>query len=153
MSVQSEIDRIQTAVTNAYTVIANKGGTVPSQKVSGNLASAIDSIPAGTTVLRSEGWFVEGETINCGFKPDLVSVMIPEAGEDGWFHPAAAFHETGMDELLLQAEVMEGFFYFGLVRTSTGFTVDFISFYDWEWNYEDYDYDKQEFQFTAVKYT
>lgn len=47
MSIQSEINRLKQAVSDAFTAIGNKGGTVPSSKVSGNLASAIDSIPEG----------------------------------------------------------------------------------------------------------
>ena len=47
MSVQSEIDRIITAVGNAYSKILEKGGTVPASQTVANLATAIDSIPAG----------------------------------------------------------------------------------------------------------
>lgn len=47
MSIQSEINRLKQVVSSAYTAIGDKGGTVPSSKVSGNLVSAIESIPAG----------------------------------------------------------------------------------------------------------
>ena len=47
MSVQSEIDRIITAVGNAYNKVSEKGGTLPSSQTVANLATAIDSIPAG----------------------------------------------------------------------------------------------------------
>ena len=47
MSVQSEIDRIITAVGNAYSKVSEKGGTVPASQTVANLATAIDSIPAG----------------------------------------------------------------------------------------------------------
>ena len=47
MSVQSEIDRIITAVGNAYSKVSEKGGTVPSSQTVANLATAIDSIPVG----------------------------------------------------------------------------------------------------------
>ena len=47
MSVQSEIDRIITAVGNAYSKVSEKGGTVTSSQTVDNLATAIDSIPAG----------------------------------------------------------------------------------------------------------
>ena len=49
MSVQSEIDRIITAVGNAYSKVSQKGGTVPASQTVANLATAIDSIPAGGT--------------------------------------------------------------------------------------------------------
>ena len=48
MSVQSEIDRIITAVGNAYSKVSEKGGTVPASQTVANLATAIDSIPAGS---------------------------------------------------------------------------------------------------------
>ena len=48
MSVQSEIDRIITAVGNAYRKVSEKGGTVPASQTVANLATAIDSIPAGS---------------------------------------------------------------------------------------------------------
>lgn len=47
MSVQSEIDRIITAVGNAYSKVSEKGGTVPSSQTVANLATAIGSIPTG----------------------------------------------------------------------------------------------------------
>ena len=50
MSVQSEIDRIITAVGNAYSKVSEKGGTVPASQTVANLATAIGSIPAGDTV-------------------------------------------------------------------------------------------------------
>ena len=66
----------QTNVANAFTAVGNKGGTVPSSKVSGNLASAIASIPEGVTVQIKTGTAtgVTGATVtvNCGFKPDAV---------------------------------------------------------------------------------
>ena len=49
MSVQSEIDRIITAVGNAYSKVSEKGGTVPASQTVANLATAIDSIPASST--------------------------------------------------------------------------------------------------------
>ena len=49
MSVQSEIDRIITAVGNAYSKVSEKGGTVPASQTVANLATAIESIPAGST--------------------------------------------------------------------------------------------------------
>lgn len=47
MSVQSEINRITSAVSDAYTSVSEKGGTIPASQVVGNLATAIDSIPTG----------------------------------------------------------------------------------------------------------
>ena len=58
MSVQSEIDRIITAVGNAYSKVSEKGGTVPASQTVANLETAIGSIPAGgakdTWVIKSD---------------------------------------------------------------------------------------------------
>lgn len=81
MSIQSEINRLKQAVSDAFTAIGNKGGTVPESKTSGNLASAIASIPSGgATVRRAEGTFqVDGTdfiVVNVGFKPDVVMLYL-----------------------------------------------------------------------------
>ena len=47
MSVQSEIDRIITAVGNAYSKVSEKGGMVPASQTVANLATTIESIPGG----------------------------------------------------------------------------------------------------------
>ena len=56
MSVQSEIDRIITAVGNAYSKVSEKGGTVPSSQTVANLATAINSIPSGGA---KETWVIK----------------------------------------------------------------------------------------------
>lgn len=47
MSIQAQINRINTNIANAYTTIEAKGGTIPIQANSANLASAIESISGG----------------------------------------------------------------------------------------------------------
>ena len=58
MSVQSEIDRIITAVGNAYSKVSQKGGTVPASQTVANLATAIDSIPSGAA---KETWVIKSD--------------------------------------------------------------------------------------------
>ncbi len=58
MSVQSEIDRIITAVGNAYSKVSEKGGTVPASQTVANLATAIDSIPSGGS---KETWVIKSD--------------------------------------------------------------------------------------------
>lgn len=48
MSVQTQIDRIITNISNAYNSVRDKGGTIPTTQDTENLASAITSIPSGT---------------------------------------------------------------------------------------------------------
>ena len=75
MSVQSEIDRIITAVGNAYSKVSEKGGTVPSSQTVSNLATAIDSIPAGgAPSLQSK---------SVTYTANGTATITPDAGYDG----------------------------------------------------------------------
>lgn len=47
MSIQSEIDRIITAVGAAYDAVESKGGTAPAAQTIGGLAAAVGTIPTG----------------------------------------------------------------------------------------------------------
>lgn len=47
MSIQSEIDRIITAVGSAYDEVESKGGTAPAAQTIGGLAAAVGTIPTG----------------------------------------------------------------------------------------------------------
>lgn len=48
MSVENQLTQLETDITNAYTAIQTKGGTVPQDKNTNNLSTAIGSIPTGT---------------------------------------------------------------------------------------------------------
>ena len=76
MSVQSEIDRIITAVGNAYSKVSEKGGTVPASQTVANLATAIDSIPSGggTPSLQSK---------SVTYTANGTATITPDAGYDG----------------------------------------------------------------------
>ena len=75
MSVQSEIDRIITAVGNAYSKVSKKGGTVPASQTVANLSAAIDSIPASSTpVLQSK---------SVTYTSNGTATVTPDSGYDG----------------------------------------------------------------------
>ena len=76
MSVQSEIDRIITAVGNAYSKVSEKGGTVPASQTVSNLATAIDSIPAG-------GGAPSLQSKSVTYTSNGTATITPDAGYDG----------------------------------------------------------------------
>ena len=49
MSIQSEIERINTGVTAAYTVLEGLGATMPETQNIDNLAATVATLPTGTT--------------------------------------------------------------------------------------------------------
>lgn len=93
MSVESEILRIQRNIANTYAAVADKGGTVPTQPTSANLAAAVASIPTsgsaggvpvGTIVI----WSGTADNIPTGWalcdgqdgRPDLRDKFVLGAG-------------------------------------------------------------------------
>ena len=76
MSVQSEIDRIITAVGNAYSKVSEKGGTVPASQTVSNLATAIDSIPAG-------GGAPSLQSKSVTYTSNGTNTITPDEGYDG----------------------------------------------------------------------
>ena len=76
MSVQSEIDRIITAVGNAYSKVSEKGGTVPASQTVANLATAIDSIPAG-------GGAPSLQSKSVTYTSNGTATITPDEGYDG----------------------------------------------------------------------
>ena len=76
MSVQSEIDRIIAAVGNAYRKVSEKGGTVPASQTVANLATAIDSIPAG-------GGAPNLQSKSVTYTSNGTATITPDEGYDG----------------------------------------------------------------------
>ena len=81
MSIASELTKLETDITNAYSAVQIKGGTIPSNKNTNNLATAINSISGGgggkpeqsktatpTTssqiILPDEGYTLSSVTVN-----------------------------------------------------------------------------------------
>ena len=76
MSVQSEIDRIITAVGNAYSKVSEKGGTVPASQTVANLATSIDSIPSG-------GGAPSLQSKSVTYTANGTATITPDEGYDG----------------------------------------------------------------------
>lgn len=129
--VQTELDRIVNNITAAFTAVGNKGGTVPSSKVSGNLASAINSIPSGVTVQRKSGSFITNyagaATVDCGFKPDFVALDGNAVTNGYTAFSGVPFQEGGSDNVMIFHHPSNSQSYItsiiGVARTETGFSV------------------------------
>lgn len=64
MSIASELTKLETDITNAYSTINTKGGTIPSNKNTNNLATAINSIPSGGSATLMTKTITENGTYN-----------------------------------------------------------------------------------------
>ena len=80
MSIASELTKLETDITNAYDAVQTKGGTIPSDKNTNNLATAINSISGGggkpeqsktatpstssQIILPDEGYTLSSVTVN-----------------------------------------------------------------------------------------
>ena len=147
----------QTNINNAFSAVNSKGGTVPSCKVSGNLATAINSIPTGVTVQRASGTFTTDSsgnaTVTCGFKPDLVVLHRSEgsnSGTDSYSCAAALTEDTrrSIINLALWSKTVE-LYDIKVYQTNTGFSFESIGYgTDWTETIE-----KTTFSYIAVKYT
>lgn len=159
MSIQSEIDRLKQVVSDAFTAIGNKGGTVPTSQVSGNLASAIASIPAGVTVQTKSGSFTTSTkgvfSVTCGFRPDVVFVHRSETEDSQKYVTAFPFAlysaGTAMSvPLWTTSSSCNVYDFYGVINTSTGFSGEA---YTWDDNWEEGYANRVSFNYVAIKYT
>lgn len=133
----SNLGTVQTNIASAFTAVANKGGTVPSFKVVGNLAGAINSIPSGVAVQRAAGSFTTNgngfATVNVGFQPDIILItgMILD-GYNFEFHSAVVFSESTRSDMIQSSASYSNEFPFGVffnwARETTGFITDVTAF-------------------------
>ena len=96
MSVQIEIDRIITAVGNAYRKVSEKGGTVPESQTVANLAAAIDSIPAGgggTPSLQSK---------SVTYTANGTNTVTPDAGYDALSSVDVTVDVSGGEDVIIK---------------------------------------------------
>ena len=161
MSIQSEINRLKQNVSAAFTAIGNKGGNVPYSKVSGNLASAINSIPEGVAVQRRTGTFTTDSNglaiVDCGFQPDYVVVHA-----DGVTESDGGFYETnltfplcerqGLSESLNATAGSDRYVFIDayMMALNSGFGIELYRIgWDWKWSL----ISEESFDYVAIKYT
>ena len=127
----TNLETEQTNVASAFSAVGDKGGTVPSSKVSGNLASAIESIPVGSTEQVKTGTVtgVSGSatTVNCGFKPDAVFFTGTNPLYNNYkVHAGVSFTEanvTSMQTIFAPPSTSYVFTVLTVGQTSSGFNV------------------------------
>lgn len=139
MSIQSEIKRISDNIASAYNEVRSKGGTVPAQQLSGNLAAAIQSIPAGaelqeyhsTLTLSSTGTNPATGSVNCGFQPD--AVLLYGLVSNGLPSQLAVMFNDETTQVETSCYDTNGLWWFWATRTQTGFTYE-LGMQGWNWN-------------------
>ena len=147
MSVQSQIDRIGQNVAEAFASIGAKGGAVPENRVSDNLASAVASIPDFVPVQRVESSFSVAydsswnTRVSVGFQPDIVLFQdfyyTTDNGISCQYQCAVVFPEgrAGVDYQYVDGykrDASGGWLYyqFPVSRTADGFSIYAYGYYD-----------------------
>lgn len=152
----------QTNVTNAFTAVGNKGGTVPTSKVSGNLAAAINSIQVGSAAQIKTGTtrFYSGYLgVECGFKPDVVIFDKGEYYSSGsygrvYYTAAIAFNSSNLlygPTLLTNAYNYKFYTFYTPTQHDTGMYCDLYGTNS-SWG-ESKISSGVTFNYTAIKYT
>lgn len=126
MSVESEILRIQHNIANTYTAVAEKGGDVPLQPNSANLAAAVETIPSagldvysteetragtwldgkpiykrtwGTTTGNAKEWVVVSESSNVDLLVRAECVILYKGDDEQAVGPSATIHMWHINSL------------------------------------------------------
>lgn len=154
----------QTNIERAFTEIGNKGGNVPNSKVSGNLVTAINSIPSGVTVQKVSGTFdISGNNvtyIDCGFVPDVFVIHqnLPASGD--YYSLAIAFEgdprvgQNGKYTIngALWTSLSDEYDVYDVYASITDDGEVAVSIYATNWSWET-EYVNQTFNYVAIKYT
>lgn len=127
----TNLETEQTNIANAFTAVGNKGGTIPSSKVSGNLATAINSIPEGATIDKTDVKSVSTNTsgsvnVSCGFKPDAVFLKATSSYQNGVSFGGINFTELGVTSgsvMMTGSSSSYAFSNFTVTQQSSGFSV------------------------------
>lgn len=134
-AMSTNLATIQSDVAAAFTAVGGKGGTVPSSKVSGNLASAINSIvintgPQGVQIQKATGTIRTNNSGNAtatvNFQPDIVAFSGGTDPSGTTIYPGAMFNEANRTPLSLIIAAPNSNYFLTLLtvtRNSAGFSV------------------------------
>jgi hypothetical protein len=129
----TNLETVLNHITDAFTAVSNKGGTVSESKVSGGLADAINSIPTNTGVtVQVKSGTVTGvsgsfKTVNVGFKPDAVFFTGTVPGAGTRIHAGVAFtaaNATSRNTFFCGPSTSYAFSEFTVTQTSSGFKIN-----------------------------
>lgn len=144
-------------IDSAFTAIGNKGGTVPSSKVTGNLVSAIESIPVGAKIQIKTGSFTvsnSSASVNVGFKPDLVVIKVGTNQYNSTQNdPAFGFTASGKTKLSITSVAKSSSYMYmntNCTQTANGFDVGMTNINS---SHQTSGVNGVSFEYVAVKYT
>lgn len=134
-AMSTNLGTVQSDVAAAFTAVGGKGGTVPSSKVSGNLASAINSIvintgPQGVQIQKATGTIRTNSSGNAtatvNFQPDIVAFNGGTDPNGATNYPGAMFTEANRSPLTLLITAPNSNYFMTVLtvtRDSAGFSV------------------------------
>lgn len=128
----ADADKLDSDLTKVADSIRAKGGTTEPLAFPDGFAAAVNAIvvKTGTEIKRTTGTVKNGETKNCGWKPDLV-YLSPGGSEDGYPMSAClAFEASGKNKLNTTTynsndDIIDIF----ATRTTTGFSCNLKTYY------------------------
>jgi hypothetical protein len=150
----ADADKLDSDLTKVADSIRAKGGTTEPLAFPDGFAAAVNAIvvKTGTEIKRTTGTVRSGNTINCGWKPDLV--YLSTGGSDNGYPMTAclAFEASGKDNLNTTTwnssdDIIDVY----ATRNATGFNCNLIT-YDYDNNWAESTY-RNSLSYIAVKYT
>lgn len=113
MTIASELTKLNTNLTNSYTAVSGKGGTLPSAQNMDNLATAISSIPSGTTPVIT--------SLNVTPTTSAQTITAP-SGTDGYSPVNVSAVTSSIDSNITAGNIKSGVSILGVTGTYSGTT-------------------------------
>lgn len=156
----SNLGMVVEAVSNTYSAIGSKGGTIPEAKTATNLPAAVDSIVLGNDgviVQKKSGTlttdFQGAAAVECGFKPDAVFLFSASANFPGVPHSCVVFTDksvTSGGTFLVGSNTNYVFTYCILTQNESGFVADCTQY---DTSYQASKDGNRTAEYIAIKYT